>query len=113
MVDSGAALSCFPVAIAHDLGITDDELVEDPQGGTGVGSTFRIWRSQVPIMGGIGLFEPAPDGTLQGWGPGFVLNPAFTEHSAFLLGRADFFRVFTVTFENSAGGSVFHLDTLA
>jgi hypothetical protein len=33
------------------------------------------------------------------WGPVFRLNPAFAEVDAFLWGWADFFRRFTITFE--------------
>jgi hypothetical protein len=76
----------------------------------GVGSKFRVWTTTVPIMAGVGLFEPAADGSVQGWGAGFSISPAFTEHDAFLLGRDDFFSVFTVTFENTTSGTVFHLD---
>ena len=96
--------------VAGDLGIEQHELVEDPAGGVGVGSHFRVWTTPVPIQAGIALFEPASDGTRQPWGPGFALTPAFIEHDAFLLGRADFFRAFTVTFEETAEGPVFHLD---
>jgi hypothetical protein len=112
LVDSGADRSAFPLQIAKDLGIADNELVEEPAGGAGVGSTFRVWTTTVPIMAGIGFFQPAPDGTVQPWGPGFSLNPSFVEADAFLLGRADFFQAFTVTFDmNGAGQTVFHLDT--
>jgi hypothetical protein len=64
----------------------------------------------VPILAGVGLFEPAPDGSVVAWGPGFALSPAFTEHDAVLLGREDFFVAFTITFESQPGGAVFHLD---
>lgn len=111
MVDSGAWRSIFPKQIAYDLGIRDDELTEDPLGGGGVGSHFRVWMSSVPIRAGIGFFEPNPDGTERPWGPGFDLEPAFTEHDAFLLGRADFFQAFTVMFDvDAAGVSRFHLE---
>ena len=110
MVDSGAFRTCLPKQIAYDLGIGDDELIEDPDGGTGVGSAFRFWTTTISIRAGIGLFAPAPDGSTQPWGPGFALDPAFTETDAFLLGRADFFRAFKVSFAEEADGSVFYLD---
>jgi hypothetical protein len=110
VVDTGATTSCLPLEVAHDLGLTDDELVEDPAGGAGVGSAFPIWRSTVPLRAGIGLFELAPDDTTQAWGPGFTLDPRFVEHPAFLLGRADFLRVFTVSFELTEREQVFHVE---
>jgi hypothetical protein len=111
IVDSGAYRTSFPLQIATDLGIAQDELFEDPHGGAGVGSRFRVWTTTVPIMAGIALFQPGPDGHPQPWGPSFSLSPGFIEHDAFLLGREDFFRAFTITFENTPGGQVFHLDT--
>jgi hypothetical protein len=43
-------------------------------------------------------------------GPAFTLSPVFIDGGSFLLGRADFFSVFTVTFEEGRG-RIFHLDT--
>lgn len=111
LVDSGAYRSSFPLQIAHALGIEQHELVEDPAGGAGVGSHFRVWTTPVPIRAGIALFESASDGTRQPWGPGFTLAPAFIEHDVFLLGRADFFRAFKLTFEEAPAGPVFYVDT--
>jgi len=109
-VDSGAWRSIFPKQIAYDLGIQDHELTQDPQGGSGVGSTFPVWMSTVPIAAGIAFFEPNPDGSERPWGPGFALEPGFTEHDAFLLGRADFFKAFTVIFDvDENGGGRFKL----
>jgi hypothetical protein len=110
MVDSGAYRTSFPLQIAYDLGIQPDELVEDEHGGVGVGSQFRVWTTTTDIHAGIAFFEPAPDGTERPWGEGFSLSPAFTEHNAFLLGRADFFAAFDVTFENGSEGPLFHID---
>lgn len=110
MVDSGAFRSCLPLEISQDLGIRDDELVEDADGGFGVGSSFRFWTTALPIRAGVVLFEPAEDGSTRPWGPGFPLDPAFTEHDAFLLGRADFFRAFNISFREEPEGSVFYLE---
>jgi hypothetical protein len=109
-VDSGAYRSIFPLQVARALGIQDDELVQDAHQGEGVGSRFTIWTTTVPIRAGVALFEAAADGSDRLWGPGFALSPAFTEHDVFLLGRADFFAVFRVTFEVTPTGPVFHLD---
>jgi hypothetical protein len=43
------------------------------------------------------------------WGPSFALRPWFVDDDVFPLGQADFFSVFTVTFEEGRG-RVFHLD---
>jgi hypothetical protein len=111
VVDSGAHRSIFPLQIATDLGIQVNELLEDPNGGLGVGSAFRLWVSTVSVRAGVGLFELDADGHDQPWGPGFSFHPAFTEHDVFLLGRDDFFRVFTISFDHSEDGAArFHLD---
>lgn len=113
MVDSGAFTTCLPRQLALDLGISDHELVEDPDGGTGVGSTFRIWRPTVPILASIGLFEPAEDGSVRIWGPGFYLQPVFTDADNMLLGRADFFSIFAVRFTTlPTHGDVFVLEVM-
>lgn len=112
MVDSGAWRSIFPLSIAHDLGLEPHELREDPDGGAGVASTFRVWMPTLPIRAGIAFFELDANGYHVPWGPGFPLEPAFTEAESFLLGRADFFRSFAVTFELDGNGQpCFHLDT--
>jgi hypothetical protein len=106
-VDSGAGRTYFPLEIAGLLGLTGEDLVVDPHVGKGVGSEFRTWSSKVPILGRVAAFissEPEP------WGPHIPLSPAFGQHRAFLLGRADFFRVFTVTFQEHASDPVFHVD---
>lgn len=88
------------MTIAGDLGLGAHELVEDRRGALGVGSQLRLWRPAVPIRGQVAT-----------WGPHFVLSPAFVEVDVFLLGRADFFPAFTITFEETPGGPVVHLDT--
>lgn len=110
MVDSGAFRTCLPVQVAHDLGIADQDLIEDPDGGTGIGSTFRFWTATGPIRGGISLFAPASDGSMTRWGFDFFLAPAFVQHDAFLLGREDCFRAFKITFADEDDGPVFYLD---
>ncbi len=44
------------------------------------------------------------------WGPQFRLSPAFVDYDVALLGRADFFQAFTVTFQEDLRAPVFHLD---
>ncbi|MEX2194340.1 MAG: hypothetical protein WD844_03565 [Thermoleophilaceae bacterium] len=106
LVDSGAHRSCFPVQIARQLRIKS-KLKKDPCGAKGVGSKFTTWSSTVPLHGQIvatGRSGPAL------WGPRFRFEPAFVEDDdAFLLGRADFFNVFTVAFDRGPNSS-FHLD---
>ncbi len=43
-------------------------------------------------------------------GPQFRLSPAFVDYDGALLGRADFFQAFTVTFQEDRRAPVFHLD---
>jgi hypothetical protein len=112
MVDSGAWTTCLPKQIAYRLGLTDAELVENPEAAYGVGSTFRTWSPTLPVWGRVWANLVQPDGTseITLWGPDFQLYPAFTDHDSFLLGRADFFEAFVVTFEPGNPDPMFHLD---
>jgi hypothetical protein len=91
-----------------DLGIHLHELTFHRDGGRGVKSRFDLWTSSVPVRAEVSRLDPAT-GIDSTWGPGFVLKPTFIDDDSFLLGRADFFSVFTVTFEEGRG-RVFHLD---
>jgi hypothetical protein len=108
LVDSGADRTTFPLKIAWKLGIQQDELILRPGGGRGVKSRFDVWTSSVPIRAGISRRDVST-GADAGWGPAFTLSPFFIDGGSFLLGRADFFRVFTMTFQEGRG-RVFHLD---
>jgi hypothetical protein len=108
LVDSGADRTTFPLKIARELGIQRSELILHPQGGRGVKSRFDVWTSSVPIRAGISRHDVWTDAE-SAWGPTFTLRPFFIDDGSFLLGRADFFSVFTVTFEEGRG-RVFHLD---
>jgi hypothetical protein len=70
---------------------------------------LRCLDDSVPIRAGISTRDVSTDADLA-WGPAFTLSPFFIDDGSFLLGRADFFSVFTVTFEEGRG-RVFHLDT--
>src|SRR5437588_10428813 len=61
-VDSGAARSYLPLAVAEELGIRD-LLVENDALSAGLGSTFPTWAAPDPIGGQIIAMLPAP----QGW----------------------------------------------
>jgi hypothetical protein len=108
LVDSGADRTTFPLKIARGLGIQQDELILRPGGGRGVKSRFDVWTSSLPIRAGVSTYN-ASTGADAAWGPAFTLRPFFIDDGSFLLGRADFFSVFTVTFEEGRG-RVFHLD---
>jgi hypothetical protein len=108
LVDSGADRTTFPLRIAWQLGIQQDELILRPRGGRGVKSHFDVWTSSVPIRAGISRRDVST-GAVSPWGPAFTLSPVFIDDGSFLLGRADFFSVFTVTFEEGRG-RIFHLD---
>ena len=92
-----------------EAGIQRDELILHRGGGRGVKSRFDVWRSSVPISARVRSHD-ASTGADSSWGPAFTLWPSFIDDNLFLLGRADFFSVFTVTFEEGRG-RVFHLDT--
>jgi hypothetical protein len=86
-----------------------NELILRPGGGRGVKSHFDVWTSSVPIRAGISARDDSADAD-SAWGPAFTLQPFFIDGGSFLLRRADFFSVFTVTFEEGRG-RIFHLDT--
>jgi hypothetical protein len=109
LVDSGADRTTFPLKIAWRLGIQLNELILHPGGGRGVKSQFDVWTSSLLIRAGVSRRD-ASSGADSVWGPVFTLSPFFIDDDSFLLGRADFFSVFTVTFEEGRG-RVFHLDT--
>jgi hypothetical protein len=109
LVDSGADRTTFPLEIAWELGIQRDELILRPGGGRGVKSRFDVWTSSLPIRAGVSTRD-ASTGADSAWGPAFTLSPVFIDDGSFLLGRADFFSVFAVTFEEGRG-RIFHLDT--
>jgi hypothetical protein len=108
LVDSGADRTTFPLKIAWKLGIQRHELNLHRGGGRGVKSRFDVWTTSVPIRAGI-TRRDVSTGAVFAWGPAFTLSPFFIDGGSFLLGRADFFSVFTVTFEEGHG-RIFHLD---
>ena len=108
LVDSGADRTTLPLKIAWKLGIQPDELILRPGGGRGVKSRFEVWTSSLPIRAGISRHDVST-GADSAWGPAFTLSPVFIDGGFFLLGRADFFSVFTVTFQEGRG-RIFHLD---
>jgi hypothetical protein len=109
LVDSGADRTTLPLKIAWKLGIQQNELILRPGGGRGVKSRFNVWTSSVQIRARVRR-RVASTGAESAWGPTFTLCPSFIDDDLSLLGRADFFSVFTVTFEEGRG-RVFHLDT--
>ena len=108
LVDSGADRATLPLEIASKLGIYQNELILHPGGGRGVKSRFDVWTSLVQIRAGVRKRD-ASTGSDSEWGPAFTLCPSFIDNDSSLLGRADFFSAFTVTFEEGRG-RVFHLD---
>ena len=107
LVDSGADRTTFPLKIARDLGIQRDELILRPGGGRGVKSRFGL--DELPSDPRRLSRHDVSTGAETPWGPAFRLWPFFIDDDSSLLGRADFFSVFTVTFEEGRG-RVFHLD---
>lgn len=112
-VDSGASRCFFPLQIAMRLGLTPGELAQDAGQATGVGSSFNTWSSTLPVRAMVIAYLAVPGQAQlvpQAWGPEIALQPAFAAEQAFLLGRVDFFKAFTVTFEEIGGVPQFHLD---
>jgi len=83
-VDSGAARSYLPLAVAEELGIRD-LLVENDALSAGLGSTFPTWAA-------------------------LELRPWFGEPADLLLGRADFFQPFRITFDENPVAPLLHLE---
>jgi hypothetical protein len=106
IVDSGAARTYLPLAVADVLGIRAS-LEMDAEESIGVGSTFATWSHRDPILGQI--VARFPHGR-ERVGPEFELRPSFGEPAQLLLGRADFFQAFRITFHENPVAPVFHLD---
>ena len=107
-VDSGAERSYLPLRIAARLGI-QSLLTSNPEPSAGLGSTFETWVPPRPIKARIVAEFPEPQGrTLIG--PELRLTPWFGEPEEFLLGRADFFQAFQITFDENPVAPLFHLD---
>jgi hypothetical protein len=110
MMDSGADRCLFPMQIAGRLGLIGKyDMNKDARKSSGVGSEFETYSSTIPIRAQIvASVQMGAAVVQQAWGPQLTLTPAFAKAENFLLGRADFFKAFTVSFEEAR--SVFHLD---
>jgi len=107
VVDSGADRSFLPRSVATRLGIASD-LIPDPRGGMGIeGRSFPTWSSRAPIDAWV-LAKVGAE--LRAWGPCLRLDPIFSDAEIAVLGRADFFRAFTVTFQEHPATPLYHLD---
>ncbi len=108
LVDSGADGTLLPKIVARRLGI-ESGLVPNPKpAGAAGGQAFQTWKSPERIHGRV--IALLPDGPRE-WGPEFSLVPVFAKTEMPLYGRADFFKVFTITFQHQPlNGSVFMLD---
>jgi hypothetical protein len=103
-VDSGADRTVLPLSVAIRLEVPDT-LERGSERGLGAeGHAFPVWSATVPMYGRV----VADDGTP--WGPRFPLHPMFADTGIPLLGREDFFRAFTVTFQEHPDTPVYHLD---
>jgi len=103
-VDSGACRTLVPLSVAARLGLQANELTLDQGSFGGVGSSINTWSSSVSVLGTVMAF-PRNARPAQPWGPVVDLNPGFTDlqpEPATLLGRADFFRAFVITFNEDA-----------
>jgi hypothetical protein len=73
-----------------------------------VRSRFDLWTTSVSVRARVRRRDLV-NGVYSTWGPAFPLRPWFVDDDVFLLGRADFLAVFTITFEEGRG-RVFRLD---
>jgi hypothetical protein len=105
VLDTGAERSLLPLVFAKTLGLSADELQEQPEG-LGVGGVFRTWTATVPIRAQV-IADIDGNGNVH-WGPVIELRPAFYEGQTVLLGREDFGAPFTVIFDS--GRRMFSLD---
>jgi hypothetical protein len=104
IVDSGADRTVLPLSLALRLGVAH-LLDRTPEVGLGlVGRAFPLWSASSPLHGWV----VRADGSA--WGPRFRLRPLFADADVALLGRADFFRAFTITFQEHAEPPVYSLE---
>lgn len=110
IVDSGADRTLLPKSLAAALGIENDALIATAHGSIGAGGTsFPTWDTAETIEAQVVAFPEAGEQHL--WGPVFELAPLFAEDTTPLFGRADFFKVFDISFAQDPNlGEVFHLD---
>jgi hypothetical protein len=87
--------------VADRLGIRDS-LEETGSPSVGLGSEFKTWMRDEPIHGQVIATFPEPQGRTP-IGPRLELEPSFGEPADMLLGRADFFRAFAITFREGPG----------
>jgi hypothetical protein len=90
LVDSGADLSCLPYGYAELLGYDDGDLTEYQ--GTQAQGAMSMYRAAIPI-----------EAQLPGDTRPFELHPSFIANGEMVLwGRLDLFRVFNVSFSETA-----------
>jgi hypothetical protein len=108
IVDSGADGTLLPIEVAQRLGIEDGLVPNRVNAGAAGGLGFPTWKSPEEIYGRV---VAARDSGPQEWGPQMRLVPAFAHTPMALFGRADFFKAFTITFQQHVDhGAVFMLD---
>ncbi len=103
IVDSGADVTLLPKDLGVSLGIRPEAFEPTPEDSVGAGDVaFPTWETPHVIRARI-MRGSKP------WGPELDLVPQYAEETAPVLGRADFFEAFVVTFDQP-GGPQFHLD---
>lgn len=102
----------LPLSFADQLNLEESELEQDEGSSGGVGSIFNTWSSTVPLVGQVAAFLDATEGPTP-WGPEFPLDPGFTDlqpEPPPLLGRADFFKAFSVRFDEDHSSPSFTIE---
>jgi hypothetical protein len=92
LIDSGADCSVLPNWVASDLGVEAELAPTAPVEAVG-GATIPALTLPRPIEAQVLL------GGAELWGSPFQLCPLFADVESILLGRADFFRAFKISFD--------------
>ncbi len=92
LIDSGAPFTVVPLGVAAELGI--EEQLEEDEAIEVAGASTDAWTFPGDITARVRIED-------EDWGSAFPLYPVFADIDVFLLGRADFFAAFIVTFNET------------
>ena len=102
-IDSGAHRSILPRDWAQPLGLAKALRRERIRTAGADDRRIKTWSQPEPVIVQVAYIE---SGVQRLWGPRMSLVPSFAKTSEAILGMADFFPYFTVTFEAGTYGAV-------
>ena len=105
LVDSGARQTLLPLYLAQPLAC-DAIPVSTADPIPVIGGETEAWKLGLPLAGQLLHYV---DGKKETYGPKFEIQPLFAEMRSGLLGRADFFQAFTVSFTLNGDGPELNL----